>query len=1227
MECSRVLVAGLILVLLSGSSPPAAAELASMVADLNLGAGPNPGSDPGSFVRVGPRVLFFATDPRSSERLSWATDGTAAGTRRLATGGGLRQELGLLGDVLLWFGWGADFSGSLWRTGGTPETTYALVPDGVASYDEDPFHWARVEESVYFFRYGESGWQLWTTDGTAAGTRPVASLPVAERAAATAAHGGLLFFVTGRRAGSLPGHAPLIDFKLWRSDGTAAGTRLLGELPGSVRGLRSTRGGLLLFAGDELWVSDGTRSGTHPLFPPPDELRIGPSVTLLADALGGRLFFFESGGSGEATLWVSDGTRRGTRPVASDLFPDSPTTALLGGRLYFTARDGQGLALWSSRGTAATTRRMVDLCVDTCALPDVSSGPRLVAAGGRLFFLADDGVHGVELWTSDGTPAGTRLVRDLCPGHCGLPSALHAADGEVFFYAQESSHGRQLWASDGTEGGTRRLTDSLPDPGFQGPYRSAPPLAALGARVVTVGWDPRGGAEPWVFYRSGRGGEPLGDLATGGEPGARPSSLGALGDRTLFIACDGDRYGVYSSRGTAETTVELVTAPDPGCNPLDLPSPFDPPVVSVVGARGFLRLGDLWVTDGTPGGTVRLTDFGAPWNRSPISTVVVGAAGGAVFATGFSTSSTLWATDGTPEGTRILDLPPLPALLQGLTAVGGDLYFWAQNSETGWGAWALGAGLDSVTRLTSELQDFRFPRLLPPGFLGVGDHVFFLLEGKVVEGDTSHYETRLWRTDGTPEGTVEVPPPAVGGSPQRPTWIAARQGVLLLFTTTTSPAEYRSRLWATDGTEASDGSAKGAVLIYDLGPRSFLGEVVPWDDEVLFLVEHEEDGTLRRRLYRTDGTAPGTFAAVDFAALGVHVAGEVTPAGGRLYLAAGATEAASELWTSEGSQATTRRLQEIAPGAAGSAPDELTVAGSRLFFSADDDLHGRELWSLPLDDLDGPCRPSATALCLGGGRFRAELFRQDRRGDRGAGRAVAWSSAAGAFWFYAYPDPEAVVKMVDGGAVNGSFWLFYGPLTDAQVALTVTDLESGASRRYPPRPGVLGAFVSNAFPSSPPAGAAGAPAEAPREVAPMEVASLEVASPDPAPPEAASVPAGGSAAAGDPCAPTARRLCLQGRRFGVELTWRDGRGVEHPARAFAHADRAGYFAFYGRDQVQAALKLLDGRPINGRFWLFATALTHLEYTLVVTDTATGAVHVYRKPAGEISSFTDLTSLG
>jgi hypothetical protein len=101
---------------------------------------------------------------------------------------------------------------------------------------------------------------------------------------------------------------------------------------------------------------------------------------------------------------------------------------------------------------------------------------------------------------------------------------------------------------------------------------------------------------------------------------------------------------------------------------------------------------------------------------------------------------------------------------------------------------------------------------------------------------------------------------------------------------------------------------------------------------------------------------------------------------------------------------------------------------------------------------------------------------------------------------------------------------------------------------------------------------------------------------------------------------------LHGGRFAVELTWTDPAGAEHAAFTFAHGDGAGYFAFYSARDLQATLKILDGRAVNGRFWLFATWLTHLGTTLTVTDSATATVHRYHKPAGEFASVIDLTSL-
>src|SRR6476661_4225958 len=73
-------------------------------------------------------------------------------------------------------------------------------------------------------------------------------------------------------------------------------------------------------------------------------------------------------------------------------------------------------------------------------------------AGGLVFFVADDGIHGKELWASDGTPFGSYLVRDICPGACSSsPTSLLESQGRLYFIAGDGTHGRDIWSSDGTE--------------------------------------------------------------------------------------------------------------------------------------------------------------------------------------------------------------------------------------------------------------------------------------------------------------------------------------------------------------------------------------------------------------------------------------------------------------------------------------------------------------------------------------------------------------------------------------------------------------------------------------------------------------------------------------------------------------------------------------------------------------------------------------------------------
>src|SRR5262249_21719023 len=132
--------------------------------------------------------------------------------------------------------------------------------------------------------------------------------------------------------------------------------------------------------------------------------------------------FFSTANSGGA-LWKSDGTEAGTSLVAP-LF-DANDLTNVNGTLFFTAYDRMvGTELWKSDGTAAGTTLVKDIFPggfwDTWNYHANNSNPsNLTNVNGTLFFTADDGVHGRELWKSDGTAAGTTLVKDIFAGSAG----------------------------------------------------------------------------------------------------------------------------------------------------------------------------------------------------------------------------------------------------------------------------------------------------------------------------------------------------------------------------------------------------------------------------------------------------------------------------------------------------------------------------------------------------------------------------------------------------------------------------------------------------------------------------------------------------------------------------------------------------------------------------------------------------------------------------------------
>jgi trimeric autotransporter adhesin len=112
------------------------------------------------------------------------------------------------------------------------------------------------------------------------------------------------------------------------------------------------------------------------------------------------------------------------------------------GNVYFaaTAADGTARELWKSNGTEAGTVMVKDI------KPGASSSPSYITnVNGTLYFAANDGVHGTELWKSDGTEAGTVMVKDINPSGGSFPEDLTNVNGALYFTADDGVHGPELW--------------------------------------------------------------------------------------------------------------------------------------------------------------------------------------------------------------------------------------------------------------------------------------------------------------------------------------------------------------------------------------------------------------------------------------------------------------------------------------------------------------------------------------------------------------------------------------------------------------------------------------------------------------------------------------------------------------------------------------------------------------------------------------------------------------
>ena len=233
------------------------------------------------------------------------------------------------------------------------------------------------------------------------------------------------------------------------------------------------------------------------------------------------------------------------------------------GILFFAADDGtHGDQLWQSDGTSAGTTMVADIN------PNGSSNPQdLTAVDGNVFFSANDGVHGSQLWMYDASTQTVAMVSAINPNGSANPQNITAFGSQVIFSANDGLHGQELWISDGTSANTQMVSDINP-----GPTSSSPAdLTVFSNGIYFSADDGTHGRELWKTDGTSADTVLVDDIVPG--PGSSsPNQLTPVGATLYFVATTpGAGTELWQSDGDASTQMTDDIQPGTGSsNPTDL---------------------------------------------------------------------------------------------------------------------------------------------------------------------------------------------------------------------------------------------------------------------------------------------------------------------------------------------------------------------------------------------------------------------------------------------------------------------------------------------------------------------------------------------------------------------------------------------------------------------------------------------------------------------------------
>jgi ELWxxDGT repeat protein len=606
----------------------------------------------------------------------------------------------------------------------------------------------------------------------------------------------------------------------------------------------------------------------------------------------------------------------------------------------------------------------------TIKLHSFLSITNLTLVGNTLYFSANDDTHGIELWKSDGTEAGTVLVKDIYPGSAsGLPEQLTNVNGTLYFTAILSSTGKELFKSNGTSGGTVLVKDIFPKKGSSNPRY----LTTVGTQLYFSANDGINGYELWKSDGTSSGTVLVKDIKTGSKISSSPESLVNVNGIVFFTASESATgRELYKSDGTVAGTA-LVKDIRPGTSSSGIEN------MTSVNSTLFFSANDgsygheLWKSDGTLSGTILVKDMtpggaGSHGEQAFMHRVAnFTNINGLLFYTAYQNDTYyVWKSDGTTAGTIPLFIARGPGIGQPrpqFTLMDGSIYFFNADDPYDETMYSLqqmtlsGTSVTSVYPFYVDTYGYYYPEIVVTNDDAGNNHLYFNV-APVWSG------MKLIKSDGTEEGTV----PLYDQDPYRPTDSSNPHSFInwngkIVFIAQTTFYESESII-ITDGNSTNElvnfnhmsrDIEVSPTKIYGSGRDWFeiyVTDGTSWGHE---LVNDWESGPASNLTAVNGGvfftTADGKLWRINEATEEMTVLksipsmSELKPLGTNVILRSRNANQGEELWRSDGTVSGTYRFETVSNSATTYSLyyPSVTIKNTH-FFVANDGIHGNEIW-------------------------------------------------------------------------------------------------------------------------------------------------------------------------------------------------------------------------------------------------------------------------------------------